>query len=233
MARAWLADAGSIAVLTGAGISAESGVPTFRGPGGLWRNHKPERLATPEAFRQDPALVWQWYDHRRQNLAQVEPNAGHHALVDLQRRSPSFTLITQNVDGLHERAGSAGVLKLHGDIWTLRCTGCGRSHTELAAPLPNIPPLCECGAVERPGVVWFGESLPQEMWRRAQAAARNCDVFLVSGTSAQVYPAASLIDEAQSNGARVIEVNLDATAYSESAHLSLRGKSGEILPQLL
>ncbi len=232
-ARQWLAAARSVAVLTGAGISAESGVPTFRGPGGLWRQYRPEELATPEAFRRDPRLVWEWYDWRRQRIAQARPNAGHEALVRLEASKPRFTLITQNVDGLHERAGNRRVVKLHGDIWMVRCLGCGRERRDERVPLPELPPRCECGGLLRPGVVWFGEPLPPDAWEQAEAAARQAEVFLVVGTSAVVYPAAGLIPLAQSAGARVIEVNPDETPFSSRLDCSLRGPAGELLPALI
>jgi len=228
--REWLDSARSVAVLTGAGISAESGIPTFRGPGGLWRQYRPEDLATPEAFARDPRLVWEWYDWRRSLIAPAQPNAGHLALAELERRFPAFSLITQNVDGLHDRAGSRHVLKVHGDIWTLRCSECGREHADFRTPLPELPPRCFCGGIERPGVVWFGEALPDEIWRRAELAARHASLFLVIGTSAAVYPAAGLIELAKSAGARVVEVNVEETAVSPIVDLSLRGPAAEILP---
>ena len=159
-AREWLKQARSVAVLTGAGVSAESGVPTFRGNGGLWKQYRAESLATPQAFARDPKLVWEWYDWRRSVIAEVRPNPGHYALVELEKRTPIFTLITQNVDGLHELAGSRNVLRLHGSIWTLRCLDCGRERDDRAPRLAEIPPYCECGGMLRPGVVWFGEALP-------------------------------------------------------------------------
>jgi NAD-dependent deacetylase len=177
--RGWIASAGSIAALTGAGISAESGIPTFRGAGGLWREYRAEDLATPEAFSRDPKLVWEWYDWRRSLIAAAEPNAGHLALAELARRGPKFTLITQNVDGLHDRAGSTGVLKVHGDIWTVRCVSCGQEWEDRRAKLPELPPRCRCGGIERPGVVWFGESLPGNVWAQAEDAAHNADLFLI------------------------------------------------------
>ena len=232
-AKQWLGEARSIAVLTGAGVSAESGVPTFRGPDGLWKTHKPESLATPEAFFRDPKLVWEWYDWRRGLLAKVEPNAGHKALVVLEDRSPEFTLITQNVDGLHERAGSNRIVRLHGSIWRVRCTSCGAENDDFRAPLPAIPPHCGCGELVRPGVVWFGEPLPEKEWLAAGRAAAHCDLFIVIGTSAQVYPAAALIPSAARGGARIIEINPEDTPLSGLAGISLRGKAGEILPQLI
>jgi len=190
-ARALLAQAQRIAVLTGAGVSAESGVPTFRGAQGLWRQFRPEDLATPEAFARDPKLVWEWYNWRRGLLAAAQPNAGHDALTELERRAASFTLITQNVDGLHQRAGSKNVLEVHGSIWLLRCTQCAREWEDTSPSLP-IPPHCHCGEMARPGVVWFGENLNPKVWMAAEQAAGACDVLLVAGTSAVVYPAAGL-----------------------------------------
>lgn len=232
-ARKWVAQARSVAALTGAGISAESGVPTFRGPEGLWKNFKAEELATPEAFARDPRLVWEWYDWRRGLIAQAKPNAAHHALVELEKGKPGFTLITQNVDGLHDLAGSGKILKLHGDIWRLRCLECGANFPNRRAPLPKLPPHCACGGMARPGVVWFGEPLPEGMMQEAEHAAAAADVFLVIGTSAIVYPAAGLIPFAKQNGARVVEINLDETPFSSTVDCMLRGKAAELLPQLL
>ena len=231
--REWLASARSIAALTGAGISAESGIPTFRGAGGLWRQYRAEELATPEAFARDPRLVWEWYDWRRGVIARAEPNAGHRALAQLEKRFSDFTLITQNVDGLHDRAGSRRILKVHGDIWTLRCSACGREREDHRAPLPDLPPRCECGQWERPGVVWFGEALPPDVWKQAEKAAAAAQVFLVIGTSAVVYPAAGLAQLAKYKGAKVIEINIAETAATNVADASLRGPAAEILPELI
>ncbi len=231
--RRWLEYASSIAVLTGAGISAESGIPTFRGPGGLWRQYRAEDLATPQAFARDPKLVWEWYDWRRGLIAQAHPNAGHAALAEIERRAKRFTLITQNVDGLHDRAGSRQVLKIHGDIWTLRCPACGRERHDPRPSIPDLPPRCECGALERPGVVWFGEALPPDVWQGAEQAAREAQVFLVIGTAAVVYPAAGLVGLAKSAGAKVVEINVAETPVSATVDSSLRGKAAEILPQLV
>ena len=228
--RDLLRSAKNIAVLTGAGISAESGIPTFRGAGGLWKNYKPEELATPEAFARDPKLVWEWYDWRRQIIGKAEPNAGHRALVKLGDRA---TLITQNVDGLHERAGSRNVLRVHGSIWIVRCLRCAKETEDHRAPLPEIPPRCDCGGMLRPGVVWFGEGLPKAVWDNAQKAARNADLLLVVGTSAVVYPAASLVPLARSAGAKVVEINPGETPISASVDHSLRGAAGEVLPTLI
>jgi len=231
-ARALVQRASSIAILTGAGISAESGIPTFRGAAGLWKQFRPEDLATPQAFRRDPNVVWEWYDWRRSQIDQAAPNAGHLALADLERRVPSLALVTQNVDGLHQKAGSRSVIEVHGSIWALRCSQCERSWVDRSVPLPLVP-HCACGAMARPGVVWFGEQLPREPWLAAEKAAVGCDVFLVVGTSAAVYPAAGLADTARSAGAKVIEVNLDKTGISDMVYFSLIGLAGDILPKLV
>jgi len=233
-ARTWIRNATHPVVLTGAGISAESGVPTFRGAGGFWKQFRAEDLATPQAFHRDPKLVWEWYDWRRQMLKDVKPNAGHAFIARWQMRQPEVVLITQNVDGLHDRAGSRNILKLHGDIWMVRCTVCGRETRNEQAPFDEIPPSCpDCAGLLRPGIVWFGESLPTGIWERAQDAVDDSDLLLVVGTSAVVYPAAGLVPSARAHGARVIEVNLEETPVSRTVDLSLLGKAGEILPELL
>ena len=232
-AREWLYQATAVAVLTGAGISAESGIPTFRGPDGLWKQYQPEDLATPEAFARAPKLVWEWYNWRREKIAPALPNPAHKALVQLEIKMRSFTLVTQNVDGLHDRAGSGRVLKLHGDIWRLRCTVCGANWPDRRVPLPKIPPHCQCGGLARPGVVWFGEPLPEGMMKEAEHAAASAQVFLVIGTSANVYPAASLIPYTKQAGAKVIEINTEDTPYTAVVDCALRGPAGELLPRLL
>jgi NAD-dependent deacetylase len=235
--REWLRDASSIAVLTGAGVSAESGVPTFRGDNngnpGLWKQYRAEELATPGAFARDPKTVWEWYDWRRSLIAEAKPNPGHFALAEAEARAKKFTLITQNVDGLHELAGSRNVLRLHGSIWMLRCVACGLEREDRRARLPEIPPRCECGGMLRPGVVWFGEALPTEIWEEAERAARQAELFLLIGTSAVVYPAAGLATIAKSSGARVVEINIAETGLSGSIDEFLQGPSGELLPQLM
>jgi NAD-dependent deacetylase len=232
-AKEWLAEAHSVAVLTGAGVSAESGIPTFRGSEGLWRQYKPEDLATPEAFSRDPKLVWEWYDWRRQLIAKASPNPAHLALVQIEIRKPRFTLITQNVDGLHDLAGSGKILKMHGDIWRLRCMECGANFPNRRVPLPKLPPHCACGGLARPGVVWFGEALPDGIMQEAEHAVSAADVLLVIGTSAVVYPAAGLVPFARQSGAKVIEINTEATAFSNQVDCALRGPAGELLPKML
>jgi NAD-dependent deacetylase len=223
---------GPVAVLTGAGISAESGVPTFRGEGGLWRNYRPEQLATPEAFRRDPALVWEWYAWRRELIGACAPNLAHEMLAEMEAALPDFALITQNVDGLHQAAGSRNVLELHGNIWRTRCTRCEDTLEDHRVPLPKIPLHCsKCGGLLRPDVVWFGESLPSEVLEAAWAAAGHCRVMLVIGTSAVVHPAASLPLLALRNGARLVEVNPAETPLSAHAHEILRGPAAEMLPK--
>src|SRR5579883_1805035 len=223
-AAAALRVAGRLCVLTGAGVSAESGVNTFRGGGGLWEGHRVEDVATPEAFARDPALVWKFYNARRSALRSVRPNPGHDALVSLERRwGPGrFTLATQNVDGLHHAAGSEAVLELHGSIRRVRCTGCRKVDNRELDPLPDMPSCSECGALLRPDVVWFHEMLPEAVWRAAAAGLASCDCLLVVGTSAVVYPAAGLIDAAVDAGKAVLEVNPEPAA-----------SGGVILPQLV
>jgi NAD-dependent deacetylase len=222
-----------VAVLTGAGVSAESGVPTFRGADGLWRRYRAEDLATPEAFECDPTLVWSWYDWRRQLIARCEPNPAHHAIAALEAGVPEFLLITQNVDGLHRKAGSCNMVELHGNLWRVRCLSEGTITENAEAPLASIPPRCVCGGLLRPDVVWFGEPLSTETIRRAYDAVEACDLMLVVGTSALVQPAASLPMIAKAHGAYVVEVNLDPTPFSPLADESHQGRAGEILPRLL
>jgi NAD-dependent deacetylase len=238
--REALRAATSLVVLTGAGISAESGVPIFRGAGGLWRNYSPEQLATPEAFDRNPRLVWEWYDWRRQVIHKAQPNAGHRALVELEQRiaalppgEGSFTLVTQNVDGLHDRAGSREVLKLHGDIWLVRCTACGAVEQNEEVPLKELPPRCRCGGLLRPGVVWFGEALPTDEWERASQSSARTQIMMVVGTSAVVYPAAGLAELARAARAKLAIINLAPTPLDSGADWVLGGKAGEILPRLL
>jgi NAD-dependent deacetylase len=223
-----------VAVLTGAGISAESGLATFRGAGGLWEGHRVEEVATPSAFQRDPALVWRFYNARRANLHTARPNPGHLALVRLEERlGERFTLVTQNVDGLHRAAGSRRVLEIHGSLRRVRCTGCGAVEDRGTEPLEELPHCAACGAVLRPDVVWFYEPLPPEVWAEAERAAHECQCFLAVGTSAVVYPAAELVPLARFNKARVIEVNLERTDASAYADVTLCGPAGQVLPELL
>ncbi len=232
-ARERILRARSVAVLTGAGVSAESGVPTFRGEGGLWRRYRAEDLATPEAFARNPRLVWEWYDWRRQLIARCRPNAAHEAIAHLERAVPEFLLITQNIDGLHRQAGSSRLVELHGNIWRTRCCDEGRIAENREVPLKSIPPRCGCGALLRPDIVWFGEPLPLEALQQAVDFVEGCDVLLVAGTSAVVEPAASLPMMAKRQGAYVVEVNPEATPLSAAADTSIRGRAGEILPHLV
>ena len=228
----------AIAVLTGAGISAESGIPTFRDAlTGLWARFDAAQLATPQAFERDPELVSRWYDERRCNVARCHPNGGHLALAQLEqfarRQDRKFTLVTQNVDRLHQAAGSQEAIELHGTLLVWRCTRCGQEREECGPAFSAYPPVCSCGGVRRPGVVWFGETLPAKALRAAQEAARDCDLFLSVGTSGVVYPAAGLIEVAIHGGAKVIEVNPQPTPLSDQVDWSIRGSSGDVLPRLV
>ncbi|MBV9233990.1 MAG: NAD-dependent deacylase [Candidatus Eremiobacteraeota bacterium] len=224
--------ASSVFALTGSGISAESGVPTFRGAGGPWRTHRAEQLASPEGFTRDPRLVWTWYNERLAAHRRAQPNAGHHALARLERSLRDFTLVTQNVDSLHVRAGSRNVVELHGHLREARCTGCDarRGLDEEGLPLDEIEHAC--GGRFRPNVVWFGEALPEESWRSAEAAARRADVVLVVGTSAVVYPAASSATN-YNRRAFVAEINPEATPISERVSCVLRAPAAQALPQIV
>lgn len=222
-----------VVALTGSGVSAESGVPTFRdAQTGLWARYDPQELATPEAFARDPELVWRWYAWRRELVEGASPNAGHAALADLERSVPEFSLVTQNVDGLHQEAGSGNVVELHGNILRSRCPV--ENVTVEPAETDYLPPLCpNCGSPLRPDVVWFGEALPDAGLEAASEAARSCDLFLSVGTSGLVYPAAALPYEALENGATVVEVNPDRTPLSPNTDFSLRGRAGDVLPRLV
>ena len=229
-----LRQAQRVAVLTGAGISAESGVPTFRdAQTGLWAQYNPEELATPQAFQHHPKLVWDWYAWRRELVRGTQPNAGHFALVAMERHIPTFTLITQNVDGLHRRAGSQRVLELHGNLFATKCFGCGKA-VEHWEDSDEVPPRCPfCSDRLRPDVVWFGETLPPATLREAETATLQCQVFLSIGTSTVVYPAAELPFTALRGGAMVVEINPQPTPLSAQADFVLQGKSGEVLPALV
>ena len=231
---ALLRAASKVAALTGAGVSQESGLRTFRdAQTGLWAQYKPEELASPEAFARDPKLIWDWYAWRREAVKSVRPNPGHYALASMEKHIPSFSLITQNVDGLHRMAGSQRLLELHGNIQRVRCAEC-YTFTETWEDDSEAVPRCqECGGLLRPDVVWFGEALPRDQLEAAVEAARSCDVFFSIGTSGVVQPAASLAFAARNRGAVVVEINAEPTPLTSKADYFLQGKSGEILPELL
>jgi NAD-dependent deacetylase len=231
-ARQRLRAARAVFVLTGSGISAESGLPTFRGVNGLWRTLRVEELASPEGFARDPELVWTWYNERRAAHARAEPNAGHRALAALEAGTADFTLATQNVDSLHLRAGSRNLLELHGNLREARCDRCG-ARRPLAGDFPLEAIAHTCGGRFRPDIVWFGESLPPATWERAAAAASRADVVLVVGTSGLVNPAASLATRYPAATAFVIEVNPEATPITSRADAVLRGSAAALLPELL
>jgi NAD-dependent deacetylase len=223
-----------VAAFTGAGISAESGVPTFRSPDGLWSKFKPEELASMEGFLNNPSMVWEWYKHRKKIIAEVKPNAGHFALVALEKLVPRVSVITQNIDNLHRRAGSTAVHELHGNIERNYCMKCGARKTEEELALAGDTPRCAaCGGLIRPDVVWFGEMLPDDEWEHAVRAARGADVFFSIGTSAVVYPAASLPLVALDAGAYVVEINPEPTPLTPRVQEFLQAPSGTILPEIL
>lgn len=230
-ARERLEAASSVCALTGSGVSADSALPTFRGVGGLWRSHRVEELASPEGFERNPRLVWTWYNERLGAHRRAEPNAGHVALAALERRLAEFTLVTQNVDSLHRRAGSRNVLELHGNLREARCTGCDERR-DLREGMPLEAIEHGCGGRFRPDVVWFGEPLPADVWAKAAAAARRADVMLVVGTSGLVNPAASLCTH-YAQSAFVVEINPEPTAISRRADVVLRGTAAQALPELL
>jgi NAD-dependent deacetylase len=231
-----LADAEHVTVLTGAGVSAESGVPTFRDEDGLWDRFSPQELAHVDAFLENPELVQGWYAHRRKVITETEPNAAHRALADLEALAPAFLLATQNVDDLHRQAGNEAVVELHGNLRRSYCMDCAREATEgdLAPTKDGTVAKCpDCGGLLRPDVVWFGERLPEEAIEKAQAAAARTDVFLSVGTSAVVHPAASLPRIAAENGAYTAEVNTERSAVADDLDEVLLGKAGEVLPPLV
>lgn len=229
-----LRSARRVVALTGAGVSQESGLRTFRDPQtGLWAKHKPEDLASPEAFRRDPKLVWDWYAWRREALKGVRPNPGHYALVEMESRIQEFTLVTQNVDGLHRMAGSRNLFELHGNIQRVRCSECGRFAEDWNEDTEEVPRCQFCGGLLRPDVVWFGESLPRAALSAAVEAARSCEFFLSIGTSGVVQPAASLAYAAHNRGAALVEVNPDLTPLTPKVDYFMQGRSGELLPALV
>ncbi len=228
-----LKTAKTVAVLTGAGISAESGVPTFRGEEGLWKKFRPEELANFDAFMKNPQLVWEWYNYRKKIICEVKPNPGHYALANLEKLFDNFYLITQNIDNLHRRAGSNRIYELHGNIMRNRCVDCNKYVEAIRVHEPDDVPRCECGGLIRPDVVWYGESLPQQELMNSYSAANNSDVFFSIGTSAVVQPAASLPVKAKYAGAYVVEINTEYTVISSLVDDCILGKAAEILPRLV
>lgn len=232
--RELLTRARSVAVFTGAGMSAESGVPTFRGEEGIWKKFKPEELANFNAFIRNPDLVWEWYRHRKQVMTTIRPNAGHLALAEMEQMFPTFSVMTQNIDNLHRRAGSTKVYELHGNIDRNYCVSCGKHYANEELLAEEHAPRCRsCDGLIRPDVVWFGEILPEREWNASVAASEMADLFLAVGTSAVVYPAASLPLIAKRAGAYVVEINIEQTELSPKVDEHIAGKSGEILPCLV
>ncbi len=227
-----LSKATKVVVSTGAGISAESGVPTFRGEDGIWKKMRPEELATVDGFMSNPTLVWEWYQYRRDLMNKVEPNPGHYAIAEFEKIFPEFTLITQNIDGLHARAGSQRILELHGNILKNKCHECGQPFDD-KINLDGGLPHCGCGGMIRPDVVWFGEMLPQDTMGEAFQSAEDSQVFFSVGTSSLVQPAATLPYMASRAGAYVIEVNIEQTPLTPISNVFLEGKSGEVLPRIV
>jgi NAD-dependent deacetylase len=222
-----------ITVFSGAGISAASGIPTFRGEqDSLWSRYRPEELATPAAFARDPELVWKWYDWRRGLIAAAEPNAAHQAVADLES-SGRVTVVTQNVDGYHQAAGSSRVLEFHGSIWVVRCVKCGAEGLDKRVPIPIVPACDGCGGMLRPGVVWFGEGIDPEVMRASAVAAADCDLFLVVGTAGAVYPAAGLVASARDAGARIVEFNLERSGVSHQGDLFVPGSAADTMGYLV
>ncbi len=226
-----LKNAQKVVFVTGAGISQESGIPTFRGKDGLWRNYDAMKLATIDAFYENPKLVWEWYNERRQNIFNAEPNLGHKAIAELENFL-QVTVLTQNIDGLHQQAGSSNVLELHGSIVKIKCTSCDFKD-EIFTQFSKLPPLCKCGSILRPDVVWFGEVLPQDVWKEAIIQASSCDVMIIAGTSLVVSPANTLPIYARQNNATLIEINPEKTIMTLEMDLSIRSTSAFALPELV
>ena len=226
-----LSNAKKIVFVTGAGISQESGIPTFRGKDGLWRNYDAIKLATINAFYDNPKLVWEWYNERRKNIFSAEPNLGHKAIAELEK-FVKVVVLTQNIDGLHQRAGSTEVLELHGSIVKIKCTVCDFK-SEILTEFIDMPPLCKCGNILRPDVVWFGESLPQDIWQQAIIHASKCDIMIIVGTSLVVSPANTLPIYAKQNEALLIEINPEKTIMSSDVDLSIRNTSVMTLPEIV
>jgi len=227
-----ISSAKSVVFFTGAGISAESGIPIFRGKDGIWNKLKPEELANFDAFLNNPDLVWEWYNHRKQIIHESVPNKGHIAIAEFEKVLPEVTVITQNIDNLHRRAGSKNIYELHGNIERNYCIKCHSYYNDEIEFIDSVP-RCKCGGLIRPDIVWFGEYLPQDQFTASEEAAKNCDVFFIIGTSAVVFPAASLIYEAKEKGAYLIEINIESTTASRIMNESLIGKAGKILPKIL
>lgn len=227
----YLRSAKKIVFVTGAGISQESGIPTFRGKDGLWRNYDPMKLATIDAFYDNPKLVWEWYNERRRNIFAAEPNLGHKAIAELEE-FVKVVVLTQNIDGLHQKGGSSSVLELHGSIIKIKCTVCDFKD-EIFTEFSNLPPLCKCGNILRPDVVWFGEGLPQDVWQEAIIHANSCDVMVIAGTSLVVSPANTLPIYAKQNNAMLIEINPDETIMTSDMDSSIRSTSAVALPELV
>ncbi len=226
-----LQNARRIVFVTGAGISEESGIPTFRGKDGLWRKYDPMKLATIDAFYEDPKLVWEWYQDRRRNIISAEPNNGHKSITELEKLY-QVTVLTQNIDGLHQRAGNSKVLELHGSIIRIKCTVCD-FQKDFTGYFDVLPPKCKCDNILRPDVVWFGESLPQEVWKNAMQEASLCDVMIIAGTSLVVSPANTLPIFAKQNNAMLIEINPEQTIMSNEMDLSIRDTSANVIPKLV
>ena len=226
-----LKDSKSIVFFTGAGISAESGIPTFRGKDGIWNKLRPEELANFDAFIRNPEIVWEWYNHRKKIIHESKPNAAHISIAEAQNHFDEVTVVTQNIDNLHRRAGSKRIFELHGNIERNYCINCKKFFNE-GLDFSTGVPKCKCGGLIRPDVVWFGEYLPADQFTGSEKAAANCDLFFVVGTSAVVYPAAGLIHVAENSSAVIVEVNLEETALSHLANYSFIGKAGEILPEI-
>lgn len=226
-----LKDANKIVFVTGAGISQESGIPTFRGKDGLWKKHDPMKLATINAFYESPRLVWDWYENRRKAMFEAHPNVAHKAIANLEKYK-EVVVLTQNIDGLHQRAGSTNVLELHGSIIRIKCTVCN-FRDNITEPFSDLPPKCKCGNILRPDVVWFGEPLPQDVWNKAIAHAMSCDIMIIAGTSLEVSPANTLPIYAIQNQACLVEVNPQKTMMSGDMQLVLRTKSANALPHLI
>ena len=226
-----ICDFKKIVLVTGAGISQESGIPTFRGNDGLWRNYDPMKLATIDAFYDDPKLVWEWYNDRRKNILNAQPNKGHKAIAELEKYA-EVVVLTQNIDGLHQRGGSSKVLELHGSIIKIKCTVCDYKE-EIKSEISTVPPLCKCGNILRPDVVWFGEGLPQNVWQEAIIHASQCDLIVIAGTSLVVSPANTLPLYAKQNNAFLLEVNPENTEMSSEMNLTIRNSSAIALPELV